>query len=65
MHLADAFIQKGLNFLSVLAFPGNQTHNIAMASDMFYCLERLLYCLRTNVLVVLCQFVFICALRVS
>jgi len=40
MHLADAFIQSDLHcisrctftFLSVLAFPGNQTHDIGVAS---------------------------------
>jgi len=40
MHLAEAFIQsdlhcisrKALKFLSVLAFPGNQTHDLGIAS---------------------------------
>ncbi len=42
MHLADAFIQSDLHciqvstFLSALAFPGNRTHDIGVASAMLY-----------------------------
>ncbi len=44
MHLADAFIQSDLHciqvtvlhFLSALAFPGNQTHDLGVASAMLY-----------------------------
>ncbi len=44
MHLADAFIQSDLHciqvtvstFLSALAFPGNRTHDISVASAMLY-----------------------------
>jgi len=40
MHLADTFIQSDINcisrhtftFLSVLAFPGNRTHDLIVAS---------------------------------
>ncbi len=44
MHLADAFIQSDLHciqvtvftFLSALAFPGNRTHDLGVASPMLY-----------------------------
>ncbi len=45
MHLADAFIQSDLHciqvtvstfFLSALAFPGNQTHDLGVANAMLY-----------------------------
>ncbi len=46
MHLADAFIQSDLHciqftvftlfFLSALAFPGNRTHELGVASAMLY-----------------------------
>ncbi len=44
MHLADAFIQSDLHciqvtvftFLSALAFPGNRTHDLGVASAMLY-----------------------------
>ncbi len=49
MHLADAFIQSDLHciqvtvstfffffFLSALAFPGNRTHDLSVASAMLY-----------------------------
>ncbi len=45
MHLADAFIQSDLHciqvtvffyILSALAFPGNQTHDLGVASAMLY-----------------------------
>ncbi len=44
MHLADAFIQSDLHciqvtvftFLSALAFPGNRTHDVGVASAMLY-----------------------------
>ncbi len=44
MHLADAFIQSDLQcirvtvskFLSTLAFPGNRTHDLGVASAMLY-----------------------------
>ncbi len=44
MHLADAFIQSDLQriqvtvstFLSALAFPGNRTHDLGVASAMLY-----------------------------
>ncbi len=44
MHLADAFIQGDLHciqvtvlhFLSALAFPGNRTHDLGVASAMLY-----------------------------
>ncbi len=44
MHLADAFIQSDLHciqvtvstFLSALAFPGNRTHDLGIASAMLY-----------------------------
>ncbi len=44
MHLADAFIQSDLHciqvtvstFLSGLAFPGNRTHDLGIASAMLY-----------------------------
>ncbi len=44
MHLADAFIQSDLHciqvtvftFLSTLAFPGNRTHDLGVASAMLY-----------------------------
>ncbi len=43
-HLADAFIQSDLHciqvtvstFLSALAFPGNRTHDLGVASAMLY-----------------------------
>ncbi len=63
MHLADAFIQSDLHciqvtvlyILSALAFPGNRTHNLGVASAMLYhlsyrkalcgsCLTTLLKC---------------------
>ncbi len=34
MHLADAFIQSDLQFLSVHVFPGNRTHNLCAANAM-------------------------------
>ncbi len=48
MHLADAFIQSDLHciqvtvfftFLSALAFPGNRTHDLGIASAMLYYLS--------------------------
>ncbi len=47
MHLADAFIQSDLHciqvtvftFLSALAFPGNRTHDLGVASAMLYYLS--------------------------
>ncbi len=44
MHLADAFIQSDLHcilhysfyILSALAFPGNRTHDLGVASAMLY-----------------------------
>ncbi len=44
LHLADAFIQSDLHciqvtvftFLSTLAFPGNRTHDLGVASAMLY-----------------------------
>ncbi len=44
LHLADAFIQSDLHciqvtvstFLSALAFPGNRTHDLGVASAMLY-----------------------------
>ncbi len=44
MHLADAFIQSDLHciqvtvstFVSGLAFPGNRTHDLGVASAMLY-----------------------------
>ncbi len=47
MHLADAFIQSNLHciqvkvstFLSALAFPGNRTHDLGVASTMLYYLS--------------------------
>ncbi len=44
MHLADTFIQSDLHciqvtvllFLSALAFPGNRTHDLGVASIMLY-----------------------------
>ncbi len=47
MHLADAFIQSDLHciqvtvftFLSALAFPGNRTHDLSVASAMLYYLS--------------------------
>ncbi len=44
MHLADAFIQSDLHciqvtvskFFSALAFPGNRTHDLGVASAMLY-----------------------------
>ncbi len=45
MHLADAFIQSDLHYiqvtgffyiLSALAFPGNRTHDLGVASTMLY-----------------------------
>ncbi len=44
MHLADAFIQSDLHciqvtvstFSSALAFPGNRTHDLGVASAMLY-----------------------------
>ncbi len=45
MHLADAFIQSDLHciqvtvfftVLSALAFPGNRTHDLGVASAMLY-----------------------------
>ncbi len=42
MHLADAFIQSDFAFklqfyiLSALAFPGNRTHDLGVASAMLY-----------------------------
>ncbi len=47
MHLADAFIQSDLHciqvtvftFLSALAFPGNRTHDLGVASTMLYYLS--------------------------
>ncbi len=45
MHLADAFIQSDLQciqvtgffyILSALAFPGNRTHDLGVASAMLY-----------------------------
>ncbi len=44
MHLADAFLQSDLHciqvtvftFLSTLAFPGNRTHDLGVASAMLY-----------------------------
>ncbi len=44
MHLADAFIQSDLHciqvtvfyILSALAFPGNWTHDLGVASAMLY-----------------------------
>ncbi len=43
MHLADAFIQSDLHciqvtvlYLSALAFPGNRTHDLGVASAMLY-----------------------------
>ncbi len=44
MHLADAFIQSDLHciqvtvstFSSALAFPGNRTHDLSVASAMLY-----------------------------
>ncbi len=47
MHLADAFIQSDLHciqvtvftFLSALAFPGNWTHDLGIASAMLYYLS--------------------------
>ncbi len=44
LHLADAFIQSDLHciqvtvstFLSALAFPGNRTHDLGIASAMLY-----------------------------
>ncbi len=53
MHLADAFIQSDLHciqdtvfyILSALAFPGNRTHDLGVASAMLYHfeLQMLLY----------------------
>ncbi len=59
MHLADAFIQSDLHciqvtvlkFLSALAFPGNRTHDLGIASAMLYHLsyrKALLYIILTN-----------------
>ncbi len=47
MHLADAFIQSDLHciqvtvftVLSALAFPGNRTHDLGVASAMLYYLS--------------------------
>ncbi len=44
LHLSDAFIQSDLHciqvtvstFLSALAFPGNQTHDLGVANAMLY-----------------------------
>ncbi len=44
LHLADTFIQSDLHciqvtvftFLSTLAFPGNRTHDLGVASAMLY-----------------------------
>ncbi len=43
MHLADAFIQSDLHCIQVTllhfissAFPGNRTHDLAIASAMLY-----------------------------
>ncbi len=44
MHLAEAFIQSNLHciqvtvfyILSALAFPGNRTHDLGVASAMLY-----------------------------
>ncbi len=42
MHLADAFIQSDLHCIQVtvftfyLAFPGNRTHDLGVASAMLY-----------------------------
>ncbi len=39
-HLANAFIQLYTEYtLSVYAFPGNQTHDLDVASFMLYCLS--------------------------
>ncbi len=46
MHLADAFIQSDLHciqvtvyILSALAFPGNRSHDLGVASAMLYYLS--------------------------
>ncbi len=48
MHLSDAFIKSDLHcsqvtvfnfFLSALAFPGNQTHDLGVANAMLYYLS--------------------------
>ncbi len=59
MHLADAFIQSDLHsiqvtvftfFLSALAFPGNRTHDLGVASAMLYYLSyrKALHATRSN-----------------
>ncbi len=62
MHLADAFIQSDLHciqvtvfctFLSALAFPGNRTHDLGVASAMLYHLSYRKACISNNVIIIL------------
>ncbi len=56
MHLADAFIQSDLHciqvtviffyILSALAFPGNRTHDLGVASAMLYHLSYRKACIQ-------------------
>lgn len=39
MHLAVLCIFKMFAFLSLVAFPGSQTHDFGITSNMLYCLS--------------------------
>ncbi len=65
MHLADAFIQSDLHssysfyIWSALAFPGNRTHDLGVASAMLYHLSYRKAIFITIIYVYVCVCVYI------